>query len=146
MDTSLIGPAVIAAVIAALGTAWQLTRQQRQANRAPFLQKQLEVCFRVIDVASRLASETDPVEWEKARVSFWQLYWGPLSMVEDKAVEKQMIILGYIVPERPVPSQQLPMLSLGPQVNKLAHVMRGLLLASWEVEMEPLAQLRPEAK
>jgi hypothetical protein len=47
---------------------WQFTAQQRQANRLPFLQKQLELCFQATETAARLASETDPVEWEKDRV------------------------------------------------------------------------------
>jgi hypothetical protein len=27
-------------------------------------------------------TETDPIEWEKARLAFWRLYWGSLSAVE----------------------------------------------------------------
>ena len=54
-------------LLTAMVGIWQFTAQQRQANRQPFLQKQLELCFQATETAGRLASETDPEEWEKAR-------------------------------------------------------------------------------
>lgn len=45
-----------------VGGIWQFTATQRQANRQPFLQKQLELCFQASETASRLATETDPAE------------------------------------------------------------------------------------
>src|SRR4051794_26434518 len=101
-------PWILSVATVAVGV-WQFSVQQSQANRQPFLQKQLELCFQATETAGRLASETDPAEWEKARLTFWRLYWGPLSIVEDRAVEGAMVELGRHVPDKPVTSPSLPM-------------------------------------
>jgi hypothetical protein len=117
---------------------WRFSIQQQQANRTPFLQKQLELSFLVSETASRLATETDSVEWEKARVMFWRLYWGPLSIVEDGRVETAMVSFGKLVPEEPVKDPKLPMTTLQIPSYELAHVMRDLVLESWNVHLTPL--------
>jgi hypothetical protein len=125
-------------LLTALTGIWQFTAQQRQANRQPFLQKQLELSFQATETAGRLASETNPIEWEKARITFWQLYWGPLSIVENPAVEGAMVDLGRLIPTEPVKDPKLPMTSLGAPSYQLAHAVRDLVLASWNVDLPPL--------
>jgi hypothetical protein len=39
--------------------------------------------FEASDTVARLATEIDPIKWEKARLTFWRLYWGTLAIVED---------------------------------------------------------------
>jgi hypothetical protein len=112
--------------------------EQRQTNRRPFLERQLELCFEATETASRLASETDLAEWEKARLTFWRLYWGTLSIVEDQAVEGAMVQLGKIVPREPVNSPALPMTSLQGPSYKLAHAARNLMRTSWDVDLSAL--------
>jgi hypothetical protein len=121
---------------------WQFIVQQRQANRLPFLQRQLELCFQITETVGRLSSETDPIEWEKARVAFWRLYWGPLSIVEDRAVEREMVELGRLVPEKPVSSHDLPMSAIGVPAYRLAHAIRNLVLTSWQVNLPSLLEKR----
>jgi hypothetical protein len=140
---TLIIPWLLTLLTAALGI-WQFTAQQRQANREPFLLKQLELSFQASDIASRLATETDAVEWEKARIAFWRLYWGPLSIVEDPAVEGAMVNFGKLVPAQPVNAPKLPMTSLGVPSYKLAHALRDLVLVSWNVDLPPLQGKRQE--
>ena len=65
MNTWLTLLTVGATLLTILVGIWQFSAQQTQANRQPFLQKQLEVCFQATETAGRLASETDPKEWEK---------------------------------------------------------------------------------
>jgi hypothetical protein len=72
-----------------------------QAKRQPFLEKQLELAFEASATASRLATVADPADWEKARLHFWLLYWGPLSIIENPAVEGKMIEFGKLVPKEP---------------------------------------------
>jgi hypothetical protein len=117
-------------------------REQQQANKRPFLEKQLELCFAVTDTASRLAIETDPMEWEKARLAFWRLYWGPLSIVENRAVEAAMVELGDSVPKRPVDPATLPMTELQVPAYRLAHAARDLVLRSWNVDLPALGDQR----
>lgn len=141
MNWSIAVPWFLTVFTAAVGV-WQFSAQQGQANRIPFLQRQLELCFLATETAGRLASETDPVEWEKARTTFWRLYWGPLSIVEDPAVEGAMVELGRLVPTKPVGSPDLPMAVLGVPAYNLAHAARKLLLSSWQVDLPALRDRR----
>ena len=91
----------------------KIVSEQRETNRRPFLQKQLELCFEATDAASRLALETNVTEWEKSRFTFWRLYWGILGIVEDQAVANAMVQLGELVPPTtPSNPPELPMNSL----------------------------------
>jgi hypothetical protein len=71
-------------------------------------------------------------------VAFWQLYWGPLSVVEDRAVEAAMVEMGRLVPAHVPPASELPVKSLGGPSYRLAHALRDLVLASWQVDLAPL--------
>jgi hypothetical protein len=115
---------------------------QRQANREPFLKKQLELCYEASDAAGRLASEPDPVEWEKARRNFWRLYWGVLSIVEDPEVEDAMVRLDGLVPKQPDSKADLQLRSLQDRSYELAHAVRHLLLKSWNIDLPDLQDKR----
>jgi hypothetical protein len=143
MNLSTVIPWILSVATVAVGI-WQFTAEQRQANRQPFLQKQLDLCFEATDTAGRLASETDPGEWEKNRLNFWRLYWGSLSIVEDRAVEAAMVAFGGLLPDRPDSNPTLPMRELaGPSYN-LAHACRDLVLASWQIDLPALAGHKSE--
>jgi hypothetical protein len=86
----------ILTLVTALVGIWQFTVQQGQANRQPFLQKQLDLAFLASETTIKLATLTDPADWEKARLYFWISYWGPLSVVEDPKVESAMVPLGHL--------------------------------------------------
>ncbi|HWZ40511.1 MAG TPA: hypothetical protein VNY08_19635 [Bradyrhizobium sp.] len=137
LDLTVIVPWLLTLLTAVLGI-WQFTAQQSQSNRQPFLQKQLELSFQASETAARLATETNAVEWEKARLAFWKLYWGPLSIVEDPKVEAAMVKLGEVVPSQPQSTPKLPMKSLEVPSYNLAHAVRGLVLESWNVSLPPL--------
>ncbi len=114
---------------------WKFTAEQGQANKRPFLEKQLELGFKATETAANLAVTTDIEEWKKARHSFWLLYWGSLSIVEDPNVEQAMVELGKLVPEMDEPVPPLPMSNLQQPSYRLAHAVRGLLLKSWNIEL-----------
>jgi hypothetical protein len=137
VDLAVVVPWLLTLVTAGLGI-WQFTAGQRQANRQPFLQKQLELSFKAVETVATLATETDPARWEKARANFWLLYWGPLSIVEDREVESAMVKLRDLVPSQPIQSPQLPMKSLEIPSYQLAHAVRHLVLDSWNVKILPL--------
>jgi hypothetical protein len=117
---------------------WQYADKSAQSNKAPFLEKQLEISFEASDVAARLATETNADEWEKARKDFWRLYWGPLGIVEDKAVEAAMVALGKIVPKLADENLELPMATLEQPSLQLALATRNLILGSWKVDIPAL--------
>ena len=101
LEPTVVIPWLLSLVTIGVGI-WQFADKTAQANREPFLTRQLELCFEASDAGATLATETDPVLWEKARKSFWRLYWGPLSVVEDSAVEGAMVKLGRLVPDHAV--------------------------------------------
>ncbi len=143
MKLTIIIPWLLSVVTVVVGI-WQFSVQQSQANKQPFLQKQLELAFEATNAAASLASETDPAEWEKARKTFWRLYWGPLSIVEDRAVEAAMVKMGSGVPKQPVDNPQLPMTALQAPSYQLAHAVRNLVLTSWKVDLPALQAERTE--
>jgi hypothetical protein len=140
--SQLWNAAVFAALLALVGSLFSSWATQRQANREPFLKKQLELCFEASDTAGRLASEPDPVEWEKARRNFWRLYWGVLSIVEDPEVEDAMVKLGGLVPQQPANRAELQLKSLQDRSYGLAHAIRHLLLKSWNIDLPDLQDKR----
>jgi hypothetical protein len=133
---------IVAALVAAFVAVIQAIPTWRQANKRPFLQKQLEVCFQVQDVAARLASEVNPEEWEKARSEFWRLYWGALCLVESPDVEAAMVNLGQLVPREKVLNPTLPMTILQRPSYELAHAARDLILGCWEAKLGEVTDAR----
>lgn len=117
---------------------WKGWWEQKEANKRPFLEKQLQLCFEATDLCARLATEKDVTEWEKARAGFWRLYWGPLCIVEDPEVEKAMVAIGELVPRPGANPPSLPMVSLGPMAMAVARASRALVLESWRVDIENL--------
>lgn len=138
---ALIVPWVLSLLTVGVGI-FQFSTQQAQANRQPFLQRQLELVFQASNAAAILATEPDPVEWEKARRTFWRLYWGPLSIVEDREVEAAMVVFGRGVPTAPVTADKLPMAELRQPSLRLALAARGLVLKSWGISLPELEVAR----
>ena len=73
-DWKVAIPWFLSLVTVAVGI-WQYADKQAQANREPFLRKQLDLIFEASDTVSLLANSTNPEAWEKARARFWVLYW-----------------------------------------------------------------------
>jgi hypothetical protein len=140
---------ITTAIISVAGTILvgivTLALQQRQANRRPFLEKQLQLCFEATDAAASLATETDPTKWEQARLTFWRLYWGPLSIVEDAGVEEAMVALGEIIPKEPSPPPSFPRSTLAVRSYHLAHAARNVILPKWRVNLGELSGVRTPA-
>jgi hypothetical protein len=145
INVAIVVPWILTLATALVGI-WQFTVQQSQGNRQPFLQKQLELAFQASETTSRLATVTDPADWEKARLNFWVLYWGPLSVVEDPRVEQAMVDIGKLVPPDPQSNPKLPMRALEVPSYNLAHALRDLVLTSWNVNLPPLQNKRPGAQ
>jgi hypothetical protein len=104
--------ALTGATASVLGNLYWNFRSAKSNRKLPFLQKQLEMCFEASQVVSTLAVTAAPGEWEAARDRFWQLYHGPLAIVEDRDVEDCMVECGRLI--SPVgPPAALPIEGLG---------------------------------
>jgi hypothetical protein len=100
--------------------------------RTYFYQKQLEYYAEATDATATLATEKpDSDEYRKARKKFFRLFWGRLSIVEDKSVEDRMVkfrnlLLQYENPNDTVSQQHLEQASLD-----LAHDASKYIINVW---------------
>ena len=132
--------------IATIGAGiWQYADKQAQANREPFLRKQLDYMFQASEAVSILSTTTDTATWTLKRDEFWKLYWGPLAIVEDPDVEYAMVRAGRLIPAPgSPPPANLPQKELQVPSLDLSHEIRDLILESWGVDLAPLAQSKQE--
>jgi hypothetical protein len=95
--------------------------------RKPFQAQRLDLYIRATAAAATLATTTDPTERAKAEKDFWNLYWGPLSIVEDQQVEASMVRLGRCIrlKECEKPMQLLAL--------DLDHDCRASLAEGWDI-------------
>jgi len=113
--------------------ALQLTLAQMEAKK-PFYSKQLELCDQATAAAGVLATKgmRDKAEVKRAEGQFWQLYWGPLGVVEAKDVEGAMVEFGRCLRGN-CEGKSLEVDSL-----ELAHACRDLISASWTLDLPQL--------
>ena len=131
-------PWVISIVAIAVGI-WQYTANTMQANRVPFLQKQLEVVLAAVDTAGELTSYKDPDKWTDAYERFRILYVGKLDLVEDAELAQTVKKFNAAIERGGPPSEVNGRRSdlLAPAIE-LDHAARAFLLKSWGVDLKAL--------
>src|SRR6185503_18395844 len=83
----------VAAIPVTVGlTQYYITRQTEFRKR--FWEEQVALYREATDAAAEIAMAADLKSAELARQRFWKLYWGKLSMIEHKEVERAMIAFG----------------------------------------------------
>ena len=120
---------------------WQYAEKSAQANREPFLREQLKLAIETSEVVGRLATSVDAVQWESDRSRFWALYYGPLAIVEDIDVEREMVSVGKMVPRPGQAVPELPFNKLQGTALGLDYRLRQLILKAWGMDLSHL-QLR----
>jgi hypothetical protein len=118
--------------------------EYRQAQK-DYYDRQLGLYFEVVDVTGLLATEPDPAVRAPALRRFWQLYWGPLCLVEDaqehptgtggaaSTVEAAMIHFGDQLRQLPAQPSAQDLEPLQPLAYELAHTIRGSLRGVWPI-------------
>lgn len=137
VDYKVIVPWVLTLATIGIGI-WQYGDKATQASREPFLREQLRFAVETSEVVARLATTTDAVQWEKDRLRFWAIYYGPLAIFEDTGVESRMVLAGQIVPRPGTPLPALPFNLLQSRALHLDHEFRRLILQAWGVDMADL--------
>jgi hypothetical protein len=139
-----IGGAVIAfqaqTQVAAYQQDFDLLRlqlQQQHERQRPFLERQLQHYFEASEAASKVANLPDGADRAEAAQRFWQLYWGPLAVVEDSGVEGAMVGFGNALRSDGSDRAALQHRSLD-----LAHACRGSLEKQWGTNLGELENLR----
>ncbi|MEP7342232.1 MAG: hypothetical protein ABI977_31170 [Acidobacteriota bacterium] len=111
----------------------------REAQR-PFLELQLKLYVEAVTVAGRLATLENGAERETARKRFYQLYWGELSVVEDREVEGAMIKFDRALQayeQAPSQNRERAKAILNCRSYRLAHNVRNSLARTWEYDRGP---------
>lgn len=107
----------------------------------PLLQRVMQRYFDAADATSKIAQLEDCPERQYAIKQFWQLYWGPLAVVEEPEVESAMVNFGNALAEGNPARSTLQLLSL-----KLAHACRNSLQKLWGTDLGQLGNLREKPK
>ena len=94
----------------------------------PFLERQLKLYTEATQAAAKIATSHDESVIDEAVKRFWQLCWGELALVENKAVEGAMKQFGDGL-RAELPRHEMEQLSL-----VLAHACRDSLAVSWGVK------------
>lgn len=106
--------------------------QTAKEFRKHFYEKQLDYYAEATEATATLATEeVGSVDYIQARKTFFRLFWGKLSIVEDKSVEASMVqfknlLLQYENREEDVSQQDLQQASL-----KLAHDASRYTINVW---------------
>jgi hypothetical protein len=114
---------------------------KKTESQQPFNRERFELCFEASNLASKLATEINPDEWDAARRNFWRLYYGPLCIVEDEDVAKAMMTVGGLIPKPDMRCpDQLPIATNEYRTASidLAHKVRALIKKTWNLDLAPL--------
>jgi hypothetical protein len=134
----------IVAIVISVGTfAHSVVKDWASALRdtkRPFFEKQLTLYFEAAEAATTLSNhDIDSDSWRKARTRFYELYWGPLGVVEDRRVSQAMVDFRSAFESDPRQQQSLRPLSL-----RLAHSLRASIEEHWGVSLGPTATARED--
>jgi hypothetical protein len=103
----------------------QLEDAAKEAKR-PYLERQLALYEQATVSAAQVTVLPDGPELDRAKETFWTLYWGSLAMVEDTDVEREMVAFGRALEVAPSDRPSLKQLALS-----LADTCRRSLSSSW---------------
>ena len=105
----------------------------------PFLELRQQLYIEALNNASILASKSLHTKDEvaKAKKRFLELYWGELSLVEEKDIEGKMIAVARAegIADTPTATQNA--------TYYLAHAMRESIVNSWQVDTLKIGKVTP---
>lgn len=116
----------------------QSIRDFERETKRPFIEQQFKLYGEAVAVASRLARAADRRQRPppmKDLQRFWELYWGPLAMVEDSRVEAAMVVFGRSLEDYAGDISNECSKMLNQASLALAHKARQSLEEHWGVEL-----------
>ncbi|WP_413114089.1 hypothetical protein [Thaumasiovibrio sp. DFM-14] len=104
--------------------------------RSPLWERQLQLYFEISEVVSTLATSSDTEEILSAEKLFWNLYFGPLLLVEDTGVESVVVEIALLleIPISDRPQEKIKSLAL-----KLGYECRNSISVRWRTSLPELA-------
>jgi len=123
----------------------RLELEKRKIEAAkPFLELRQKLYLEAVEAASIWAANEEHNEEEirKARKRFQELYWGALSVVEDRRVECAMIRMAVSLNITQPTNDDCGKLETPKNASyKLSHVIRDSLLSSWGIEEKQIGEV-----
>jgi len=119
----------------------QTAAQQAHERQKPFVETQMKYYFEAAETAAQIPRTSNDAARQKLIARFWQLYWGPLAVVEDEEVEAAMVAYGRQLRQEPQNAAALETRSLG-----LARACRASLKRLWVPELGSVKDTRPPAQ
>ena len=110
-----------------------LAEAQREAKK-PFYEQQLALYLEATNVTSRISEPRSEDDKRAAIVRFWQLYWGPLALVESPEVASAMVAFKNVLLDTTITDEDKATQLRGKTID-LAHKCRDSLKESWDVEL-----------
>jgi hypothetical protein len=120
-------------------TAYQYLDKAAFEARKPFIEKQTELVSKAVEAVAILATSDDDNVWLPARDTFYQLYWGQLSMVENARLASWMVVARRQLEEAVASGEHRPFRSLQNTSLCLAHAGRDLVLDAWQVKLDTVS-------
>jgi len=98
-----------------------------------FWNKKMELFVRTANAASKMATTSSLVTFNNARAEYWEMFYGPLSLVEGSCVKRAMQVFSQCVPDKPLTSpDKLPLSYLQQPSYRLAIRLKDELARSWQ--------------
>jgi hypothetical protein len=138
---TLVG-AVITMAGAVVGGLWSFytyTETKEKEFYTYFWNKKMELFLRTTNAASEMATSASLESFNKARNEYWEMFYGPLSLVEGPCVKRAMEVFSQCVPKDTLmSSDRLPMHKLKQPSYRLAVRLKEELASSWQIPFSEL--------
>lgn len=123
---------VLAVIIGGAVGLWKYFDAAEKDFRKPYWERQIALYFEATAATGTIASVSEGAERDAAEARFWQLYYGPLALVEDLQVEAAMVQFRNCL-LADCTQRDLQRASLA-----LAHACRESLGDSWSLQLAEL--------
>ena len=122
-----------AAVFAGIWAVYTYKDTKQEEFYSTFWDKKLELFLQTSASASKMATTTSIEQFNQARTQYWELFFGPLSLVEGPCVKLAMEKFASQVPREPATeSTELPQNSLRQPSYRLTRELQKELSRAWE--------------
>lgn len=137
-ELAVKGVTLIGAIVAAVWGYHTYTDTKEKEFYSVFWNKKLELFLETSAAASTMATTASIEEFNNARIKYWELFYGRLSLVEGQAVKHAMETFSAQVPTGSVAQGSLPLTSMQQPAYRLTLVLKQELGHAWE---EPFGEL-----
>lgn len=147
-ELALKGLTLLGAIVAAVWAYHTYTDTKEKEFYSVFWNKKLELFLETSAAASTMATTDSLDEFNKARIKYWELFYGRLSLVEGQDVKKAMETFSAQVPRGSVEQCSLPLTSMQQPAYRLTLVLKQEFGHSWQepfVSYESYQSFQPTA-